>query len=211
MAVGTLLTTIFPMLVDDLPLALGKIYFYEPLSLVHKPVYHDATLLSPWAQPVVLDAEGSATIFTATGGYDIAVQDADGVPIPRLSVEGYENVAETLLADGAVGGASSTAGARNVTNGYTVVAGDSFVTVNSAAGVTGVNLPTVVTRTKPVTLQNIGPNAVNVTPFGTQTIQLGAASAAYAMGEALAPRYPTYTFSPDPDALTWWVTAGSNN
>lgn len=207
--VYSLLPTVFPMLDDSgVPLAAGKIYFYVAGSLVDKTVYRTATG-SAWTQPVVLDAAGSATVFIPTGGIDLIVQDADGVQINRLCVEGLEMVAETALAAGTAGGTLATAGARAVTNGYTVLATDMLITVNSAAGVTVINLPDVTTRTLPVTIINIGANLLNITPSGTQTIQFGAAGAPFVMPDASAPVYPARTFAPDGAGLTWYVTAGN--
>lgn len=168
MAIGTLLTTIFPMLDDDgQPLAGGKLSFYEAGTLVAKPVYHDADLGSAWTQPVELDSEGSATIFTATGSYDITVTDADDVQIDRLCITGYQNVAETQLEDFS---AFSIGAIRTVTTDTTVQATDRLILCDTTGGALTVTLRAAASYSAVLILKNIGPSLVTIQPAGSDTL-----------------------------------------
>lgn len=60
---------------DNAPLAGGKLYTYEPGTALQKPVYQDADLSIPHDNPVILDTNGEAMIYTA-GSYKYVLHDA---------------------------------------------------------------------------------------------------------------------------------------
>ena len=59
------------------PLAGGKIYTYVAGTTTPQPTYTDSTLITPLANPVVLDSAGRAQIWLS-GFYKIVVKDALG-------------------------------------------------------------------------------------------------------------------------------------
>jgi hypothetical protein len=61
------------------PLAGGKLYFYVAESSTPKATYTDPDGTTPNSNPVILDANGEATIYTGTGLYKIILTDSDDV------------------------------------------------------------------------------------------------------------------------------------
>lgn len=72
---------------SGVPLAGGKLYFYAAGTSTLQNTYTDSTLLVANANPVVLDANGRATIFLSAATYrvalktsaDVVVWDVDGI------------------------------------------------------------------------------------------------------------------------------------
>jgi len=71
---------------NELPLALGKIYTYEPGTTTNKATYQDKDRTTAHANPIVLDAEGRAEIWW-NGTYDVIIKDASDNTID--SVDNY--------------------------------------------------------------------------------------------------------------------------
>lgn len=61
------------------PLAGGLLYTYESGTTTPKQTFTDVAGLSPNTNPVVLDANGFATVRVETGAYTFELQDSDGV------------------------------------------------------------------------------------------------------------------------------------
>jgi hypothetical protein len=61
------------------PLAGGKLYTYQPLSLLPKATYTDSSGATPNPNPLVLDGAGRAAVWI-DGSYSMTLTDADGVP-----------------------------------------------------------------------------------------------------------------------------------
>lgn len=164
-----LLTTIFPCLDDDgQPLAGGKMYFYESGGLVHKPVYQTSSGTAH-AQPVVLDAAGSATIFAATGAYDIVVTDADDDQINRLCVTAYIEAAATALDDFSTFLIGSV---RTVTADTTVLPTDKLILLNTNSNTIEVTLCPAADFPGLLILKNIGSRDASITPDGAELFEL---------------------------------------
>lgn len=65
---------------DGNPIALGKLYFYEPGTTTNKDTYTTSDLSVPNANPVILDANGRATIWL-NGNYKVKLTDSADVTI----------------------------------------------------------------------------------------------------------------------------------
>ena len=63
------------------PLAGGQVHCFAAGTRKRQAVYHDAGLMVPHANPVVLDAAGRATVFWQAASYYIEVRDSDGALI----------------------------------------------------------------------------------------------------------------------------------
>ena len=55
----------------------GKVYFYETGTSTLKSVYQDEALTTAHTNPVILDSNGTALIFLASGSYDYKVDTSD--------------------------------------------------------------------------------------------------------------------------------------
>jgi hypothetical protein len=207
---GSLLGWIDRQFSDDNgdPLAGGFVQFYEAGSSTPKDVYHDAEMTQAWTNPVELDSAGRATVFIASGGYDLLVYDADMVE--QYSIEGYEDIGQTFF--GSIGAILGT-GARDVISGYTITDTDQFVTVASTGGPDPcvINLPAVGTRGLPISIKNLQNIPLAVTPDGTDTID--DAGTVLTVPIATGDVFPTVTLVPDgaTDPPTGWLiqsTAG---
>lgn len=65
---------------DGSPLAGGKLYTYQPSSLLPKPTYTDSTGTTQNTNPVVMDSAGRAPIWL-DGSYYMTLQDSSGVTV----------------------------------------------------------------------------------------------------------------------------------
>lgn len=65
---------------NNTPLAGGKLYTYEPGTTTPKAVFQDTLLTTPHTNPVVLDANGEALIYTS-GKYKYVLDDASDVQV----------------------------------------------------------------------------------------------------------------------------------
>lgn len=63
---------------DGKPLAYGKLYIYENDSTTLASVFADSDYTTPIANPIALDEYGFATIFLASGKYDLKLTNTDG-------------------------------------------------------------------------------------------------------------------------------------
>ena len=79
------------------PLSGGKVHTYEPGTETNKTTYVEATLITPNANPVILDSRGEATIF-GDGNFKILVKDSNDVTvwtvnnITTLTGSTYKNI-----------------------------------------------------------------------------------------------------------------------
>lgn len=159
---------------DGLPVQGGSIQFYEYGTTTPKTTYTDAALTT--ASPldsngrVALNSAGRVTVFLGQGGYTaLLFGTVSGSPNTLMStVAGLINVTQTTF--DSFGTGFLYPGGKNVTNGYTILPADSFVTVNSAAGVTNVNLCAAALHPGVLILKNVGANNVTITPVMGETI-----------------------------------------
>jgi hypothetical protein len=123
--------------------------------------------------------------------------DADAVTLwVRDEIEGWNVFPQTW-------GNLLTAGASNVTTGYTVLDTDRLVTVDSSGGATVINLLAAGDATQPLTIKNLGTNTVTVTPDGTDTID-GLTS--FVIAAASSPTFPSIMLASD-GVSAWWILA----
>lgn len=64
-----------------LPLVGGMLYTYASGTTTYKAAYTDATLTTPAAHPVVLNARGEAQVWLGAGAYSLRLTDAAGVTV----------------------------------------------------------------------------------------------------------------------------------
>ena len=187
---------------DGAPLAGGKLYFFITQTSTPEDTFAQSDLdpLSVNTNPIILNASGRADvpIFLNPIGYTVTLTDADDVEIwSRDDIEGDNVFPATwgnLLAEGS----------KSVTTGYTVLDTDRLVTVNSASGVTTVNLLPAGDATQPLTIKNVSTHIVNVTPDGTDTLE--GTAAAYAIPAVSGVVQPAIMLVSD-GVSAWYITA----
>lgn len=91
---------------DGEPLAGGKLYTYEAGTTTPKATYTDAGGLTPNANPVILDANGRATVFLS-GSYkftlkdssDVTIEETDNVTAFATGDSGVDDIIANFAAD----------------------------------------------------------------------------------------------------------------
>lgn len=88
MSIATILPSVFPQFLDanGVPLAAGKVYFFQAGTSTPQNTYTTSTLTpgTEWSNPIVLDSSGSFTgpVYLLTSpAYKIRVDDANDVPV----------------------------------------------------------------------------------------------------------------------------------
>lgn len=188
---------------DGVPIAGGFVETRVAGSATLKDTYADSDSVSPTANvnPVPLDADGRCTMFLEPGAYDFEVQDSGNVAL--YTVEGVEDVGLTFL-DAL--GQELSAGARDVTSGYTIDPDVDFtVTVDSTGGADPcvINLPAVADMGQDLTIVNLGTEVLAITPNGAETINFVAA--AYEVAISATPRLSMVTLRPDVESGSNWL------
>ncbi len=193
-------------LADGTPNAGGSVQFLAAGTDSAKATYAEASL-DPSTEndnPLRLDAEGrpeSGGCFLTTGAYDVLVFDADDTQL--YSYQGVEAVAETAVSQL---GIILATGASEVSSGYTVLASDNLLTVDSTGGDSPcvINLPAATERVFPLTIKNLGDIELAITPNGTDTIDTLAAP--YTVDAAASPLFPSILIVSD-GSSAWYVLA----
>jgi hypothetical protein len=103
-------------------------------------------------------------------------------------------------------GTALTAGGKDVTSGYTVLATDRLVTVASTGGANPcvLNLLPASDATQPVTIKNTGTIALSVVPNGSDTLE--GLNAAYTVAAASGALRPSIFIAPD-GVSAWHIIA----
>lgn len=65
---------------DGYPLIGGRLHTFDANTMTPKAAYHDPFFLTPHNNPIVLDANGQATVYL-DGWYHLFLEDADGVEL----------------------------------------------------------------------------------------------------------------------------------
>ena len=90
---------------DGNPLAGGLIYTYEAGTTTPLATYTDASGLTPNTNPIVLDANGAASIWLGADAYKFEIADADDVvlqTIDGVQIVSPDSITTAKIADGAV-------------------------------------------------------------------------------------------------------------
>jgi hypothetical protein len=173
------------------PLVGGFLWFYEAGTDTPRPVYTDADLSIPHPNPIELDAAGrppDGLVYLEPGGYKVICTDLNGVN--QWTADYVEDVGATFASQF---GLVMSQGGKNVTSGYTVLASDRLITVDSAGGPDPcvINLPAAADATQPITIKNFGTIAIDLRPNGADTID-GVPSSVEIPG-AVGSIFPTVT------------------
>jgi hypothetical protein len=153
---------------------------------------------TPHENPIELDADGRppSPIFIAPVGMKFLVHDADDVLL--YTVDLVEDAGSVFAQ---TWGTLLSAGSKNVVSGYTVLAADRLVTVDSSAGATTINLLAAGDATQPVVIKNLGANTVTLTPDGTDTIDT---LSSFTLSAASSPTFPELRLVSD-GVSSWWI------
>lgn len=187
------------------PNASGTLTFSIAGTSTPKDTYTDSDLATPNANPLTLDSDGrpASPIFLASGGYKVVVKDSDGVQL--YAFDHVEDVGLTFLATQAN---TATGGSKDVSTGYTVVAGsDYLVTLSSGESTnpSSITLPAASTVGQVIVIKNLAAVILNVTPDGSDTIE--GIAGAYALPAAASPLFPTVRLLSD-GSSNWWIDGG---
>jgi len=186
---------------DGVPLAGGFVHTLEAGTSDEKDTYADADTVSPTVNqnPVPLDSAGRCTMFLEAGAYDFEIMDSNSVVLRVVS--GVEDIGLTFLT---TLGQQMAEGSRDVTSGYTVLATDNTITVDSDSGPNPaiINLPPVADRGQDVVTINLGAIPIALTPNGSETINFVAA--AYDISASASPTLSSVTLRPD-GSSNWLV------
>jgi len=190
---------------DGVPVASGKLYSYVAGTTTPQPTYSDPALDTPHANanPIVLNAAGQATtnIYLLPTGYKFRLDDANAVTL--WTVDGVEDVGAAFAAGFGVG---LTTGGKAVTSGYTVLATDKLITVNSTGGPNPcvINLLKVSSATQAVVIKNTGSVPLSLVPNGSD--QVDGTNTPMVVAAAAFPTQPSVYLAPD-GVSSWYVLA----
>jgi hypothetical protein len=193
------------------PLPGGKVDFFATGTSTRKDTFTDAQLTVAHPNPVVLDAEGRATVFLEAGGYDVVIKDANDVVI--ATIVGVIDLAQTFLAGQGGSGIVAapfllTPAELGVTSGTVIAQATNFVTVNSTGGPDPcvITLPPADGRTggRLLTIKNMGNILVEITPGAGDTIDDQAQ--AFVLGIINGGRVPGLSLVSDEDN-NWWIVS----
>src|SRR5262245_14592668 len=190
---------------EGVPVASGKLYSFVAGTTTPQPTYSDPDLAAGHANanPTLLNAAGEAptNLYLLPTGYKFRLDDANNVPL--WTVDGVEDVGASAAARA---GVAATAGGKNVTSGYTVLATDRLITVASTGGASPcvINLLPAATATQTLTIKNVGTIALSIVPSGSNVID--GANAAMSVPAASGATQPTIGLAPD-GVSAWYVIA----
>lgn len=186
---------------DGAPLTNGYLLFYEAGTVTPLAVYADADGSTSLGSRVDLDDEGFApSIYLANEGYQMKVFDENDVEQTNQSGDDIEDPGTVFVN---TIGDQLAQGDKDVTDGYTVLATDLFVTVDSSSGSCVINLPPSADHPQPLCIKNMQGNTVDVTPNGAETID--GQAGVYTLPAAADPTYPSVWMVPTSSG--WFIVA----
>jgi hypothetical protein len=193
---------------DNLPLAGGKVYFFEAGTTTPLPTYSEANLdpLSERTHPVILGADGRPSvgenIYVLPRMYKVVVHDANDVEIITRDDVGDRGFINTVYA-----GVQQTEGGDTAHTGtYDMVESDRLIAMDTSGGAGTVNLLAASAVTQPIVIKNMGTNTVAVTPNGSDTID--GIAAAYSMAAGASPVFPALMLISN--GVDAWTIIGSH-
>ena len=173
---------------DGEPLAGAKLYAWETGGAFSTPqaLYSSSALTVALANPVVADADGRfAAMFMLPIGYDLQLKTSADVLV--WSALNIIDIGQTYLSDL---GITMGTGARDQVSGYTVLSSDNLVTMDSTStNPCIVNLQPAADRGFMLTIKNVGPNPLAVTPDGAEAID--DVTGAFTVPAASSPTFPS--------------------
>jgi hypothetical protein len=185
--VGALLPWVKPQFLTaaGVPVAGGFLFFYTAGTTTLQATFADVDLTTPNTNPIILDSGGqSATpIYLQAIGYKVRLLAANGSQLwERDNVEDlgqvFENTWGQLLGDW-----------TTYTNGQVIPVTERYARINSSSGSTTIYLSAAADMTQPLTIKNMGANAVTVTPDGTDTLE--GSLLTYVIPAAATPLFPS--------------------
>lgn len=195
---------------NGVPLSTGYVKFTESGLVTLKDTFSTSDL-DPGgvnANPLPLDSSGRppVAVFLESGLYSAFIYDNNPATTGVLikTIEGFG----TPAAEAPTGlGRSQSAGARLVTDGYTVLATDLYITVDGSGGAdpTTINLGSSVTRQQQLAVQNYGTTAVKLLPTGTVNGQ-----AFYTLNANVGTNFPGAVLLPDTVGAGNWLVISSH-
>lgn len=175
---------------SGLNLAGGKVYTYEAGTTTNKTTWTDAAKTTPATNPIILDSQGTATIY-ADGNYKFVVYTSDDVLVDTLDNVFYGLPSTSF---GVVQAKSAD---------YTVLDTDDIILVNATSGAITISLPTASTiegKTFTIVKTDATTNAVVVDPNLAETIN---GSATYTLGSQYS------LIQVISDGTNWYIGASS--
>jgi len=181
------------LLADGTPNAGGFVYTYVAGTTTPISVWttSDGDTGAAHTQPIELDSDGRppSPIFVLGTGYKFVVQDSGAAVL--YTVDNVEDAGRTfadtwglLLGDGV-----------DYTDGETILATTRLALIDSSGGATTVYLPSAVDLTQPLTVKNMGGNAVTLTTDGADTLE--GALASITIPAASSPTFPSVLLASD--------------
>lgn len=185
------------------PLAAGKVYSYESGTTTPLTVYADATLLTPYANPLILDGEGRAPggVYLAATGYKFTVTDA--ADVTQYTLDNVQDVGQVFAS---TFGLVLSTGGKDVTNGYETILTDRLVTVNGAGGPdpATVTLMAAADARQPLTIKNLGTTAVSIDSAGSD--QIDGSMDRVTLPAAASPIFPSVTLVSN-GVSNWYIVS----
>lgn len=192
--------------VDGNPLAGASIYFFIAGTDTPLDTYSDVNLTagSENTNPMVL-ADGflQNPCYLQPTGYKVVCYNADNEL--EWEEDNVEDVGQTFAS---TFGNVQSEGATDVTSGYTVLATDRLVTVDSTGGADPcvINLLPAADSTQMTIVKNMGTVAISLTPDGSDTID--GLNAVYTIPAASSPTFPSIMLVSD--AVSSYTIIGSH-
>lgn len=193
------------------------VFYQSGGGTTRQNVYADWLGNTSLGSQVILDASGfpsdgtnPVSIFLQDLGYKVALcpplpsdptNPDTGNPV--RTIDGVENVGATYVSSL---GTLLSGGQKSAADGYVCTSNDLFVSfLGSATGI--LNLPTVVTRTQPLIVQNVGALTCVITANGSETFN-ATANTTYNLAAGTTPKWPVLILLPYPSGSTWLIAGG---
>ncbi|HEX7932540.1 MAG TPA: hypothetical protein VF573_05615 [Paraburkholderia sp.] len=152
--------------------------------------------------PIELDADGRppSPIFLLGTGYKFAVHDSDDVLLYTI-----DNVEDSGLTFASQWGVLLGTGV-SYTDGETIAVTTRLALIDSSGGATTIYLPASADASQPLTVKNMGTNAVTLTADGTDTLE-GSLST-ITIPAASSPTFPSVLIAPN--QISDWTILSSH-
>ena len=167
----------------------GFVSFFEAGTTTPQDTYSDPDLTTPVvnANPIELDADGRSPtpIYFAPASYKVVVKDSDSVTLYT-----YDNVSDPAYTFYSLLANQLCEGSRGVVSGYEITVDDNTVTVDEPVTDPAIiNLQPAADRGQILVIQNVGATDVDITPNGSETINVEATE--FTLPAAASPVFPT--------------------